>query len=346
MNLGTQFKRLNKLAKAAGVGARCAYCRFALRETFGTGDKVKRDPDKILVTCEWCGTQYNTTLPADPVERAVRLEIAHDTTAEAYSTHRKRALHIWAGYYARARAPKPKPKQAPSRRDSVPLTPAQKKRKEMFDAYAKLVSDTHRRARRAAPKFPDLDAILIALLPGHYSSDETSEYLRELYFEHRTKQLDALAKLETIIFGEPQAATLEASAAVAEQVAEFGRAKVEKAEREAAERAEQEKRQREASERQMSPAVKHPLEQPTSLPKPVEEWDFWNAPARVYDTRDAAPASMADVPDVGGVFAPADPTRGLVLRSDDTPSAEQSPSRFRTSRPVGRPYQLNGTPKR
>jgi hypothetical protein len=346
MNLGTQFKRLNKLAKAAGVSARCAYCRFALRETFGTGGTVKRDPDKILVTCEWCGTQYNRTLPADPVERAIRLEIAHDTTAEAYSTHRKRALHIWVGYHARARASQPKPKQAPSRRNSVSLTPAQKKRKEMFDAYAKLVSDTNRRARRAAPKFPDLDEILIALLPGHYSSDETSEHLRQLYFEHRTKQLDALAKLETIIFGEPQAATLEASAAVAEQAAEFSRAKVEKAEREAAERAEQEKRRREANERRMSPAVVQPQEQPATLPKPVEEGDFWSDPTRVYENRGDSMASMVAVALDVGSDSPADPTRGLVLRSGDASPAQQSPPRFRTNRPAGRPYRLNGTPKR
>jgi hypothetical protein len=283
MRLAGQFKRLNKLAGVAGVGARCAYCQFALRENWesSSAKKAKPNPDKVRVTCEWCGTQYTATLPADPIERAARLEILHDTVAESYATHRKRALHIWLGYHARALLPKPKAKERP--RNNTPQTPAQKRRKEMLDALYKHISDAHRRARRAAPKFPDLDEILFALLPGHYSSDETSDYGRESYFEHRTKQLDALAKLETILWNEPRPETLAARQAHQEAIKE----RIERKTKEAKER--EEKQERERLERQQrrkdmlertrpSSAVRFRVTDPIDQPAPTDksqEDDFW-----------------------------------------------------------------------
>jgi len=338
MRLTTQFKRLNKLAGMAGVGARCAFCQFALRQTYNKSTHHKPNPDIIQVTCEWCGTKYGTPLPVDPVERAVTLEIAHDTVADSYATHRKCALHLWINYHSRVLKPKAKKKtkQQQTWSRQTQLTPAQKRRKEMEDAYIKLVSSAHRRARRAAPKFPDLDELLIAFQPSHYSSDETSDFGREMYFKDRTKQLDALAKLEKIIWNEPHSATLEAVAANAEQIAQHER---EKTEKEAARLAEQEKRLREASEQHAALAARtSPATVESS--KPADNSDFWSNPDLVRERRERvdAPASLVSVPSDTG-----ETLEDVVARFQPTPVSDPP---FKASRLLHRPYRPSGTPHR
>lgn len=350
MKLNTQAKRLNKLAQAAGLGAHCAHCLFALRNTFHVRGSYKPDPDKIIVTCEWCGNRYQEKLPTDPLARSVALEIAHDTIADSYSTHRKRALHLWRANRDRIICPKPKakPKPQPYGRPPQP-TPAQKRRKEMLDAFVELYWSTVKRARKTAPKFPDLDELGATLQRTRFDADATSEFEREMYLESRTKQLAALSELETIIFGEPHAMTLEASEAHAAQVAEFERVKAEK---EMARVAEETRRRKESAERHAAYLARtNPAQVQTPKPRADlveasgDESDFWTRELANRQAGDA-PASSVGVPfEVDSAVVP-DPTRGLVLRGNDTPPVQRLPPQFRERKPGEQPYRLNGTPAR
>jgi hypothetical protein len=91
-------------------------------------------------------------------------------------------------------------------------------------------------------------------LRSRFSSDAATGFERKMDLESRTKQLDALAKLEKILWNEPHPETLAALQAHQEAIKE----KIERETKEAKEREERQERERLEREQRRKDMLEHP----------------------------------------------------------------------------------------
>jgi len=225
--------RLKKLERASGLGERCAWCRCRLRSTFTASPaseeqwRQRQAEDCITLTCQFCGGYYMVKLPADPFEREVEGELLSYKIADFYTNHRALALQFWVEGRRMILSPPPKKDvHRPNGPEEKKTTSAVRRREEMERAMVELIQKQNARCRKLyGDRFPELDTLGIELLENTFSDGE-------LWEEQRTKQLEALAKLDAILWGAAREETLSA-------IEEHRKAislRIEKDEREKAER--------------------------------------------------------------------------------------------------------------
>jgi hypothetical protein len=93
---------LSKLEKKAKVTLRCDWCRYYLVDTppLNPGRKVEPiDPDRLLVSCPWCATEFGTSLKGlDDRQREAMRIFYRKAHGESYSDERVYAADAW--FYA------------------------------------------------------------------------------------------------------------------------------------------------------------------------------------------------------------------------------------------------------
>lgn len=93
---------LSKLEKQAKVTLRCDWCRYYLVDTppLNPGRKVEPiDPDRLLVSCPWCATEFGTSLKGlDERQREAMRIFYRKADGESYRDARVYAADAW--FYA------------------------------------------------------------------------------------------------------------------------------------------------------------------------------------------------------------------------------------------------------
>ena len=283
--------KLKRVEERAGIGARCAHCRLFLRSTwprFGGGATASDSKDeKLLISCHFCETQYNVTIPASWPEwkrEVTRLSRTYKED-DFYTDKKAAAVRLYCYCFVRRTAarrasgeklaeamarfaPEWKPKfpvHTPARREQPkPLTKNAKLRQSLIDEYLRDVRGEQRAMRKKyGRRFPELEALVGALTRSHF-----------FYFDHQKpniegddylKHLRAWASLEAMIWGEPLPHTLEE---IAEHERALARLVAAIDERDRKRQEERDERERERLARIEAARCPTPL----VIPQPAEHW--------------------------------------------------------------------------